>query len=314
MEITLDIVIVNWNSGVLLQECLDSVAHTMKKTYKLNGVIVVDNASSDNSITELICPDISLSIIKNESNLGFAAACNQGACDSTADYILFLNPDARLFQDSLEGPVNFMEQSSSKEIAICGIKLINDHGEITRTCTRFPSANDFLIKAIGLSKFAPNKFPDFVMSEWDHSDNREVCHVIGAFYLVRNSVFKILHGFDERYFVYLEDLDFSLRASMNGGHTYYLADFKAYHKEGGTSQQVKAKRLFYSLSSRIIYSYKNFSWLGVMLVLFVTFFIEPITRMMFALLRGTVIELKEIIQTYYMLIADLPSIVKRILN
>ncbi len=98
------------------------------------------------------------------------------------------------------------------------------------------------------------------MLDWDHRQNREVDHAMGSFFLVRNILFKKLQGFDERYFVYLEDLDFSLRAKQAGFVSYYFTDAAAYHKGGGTSEQIKARRLFYSLHSRILYWYKHFNW------------------------------------------------------
>jgi len=107
----LDIVIVNWNSGEQLKSCLESIVKTDKTGFELNKVVVVDNASSDNSLFGLEEIDLPLKIIRNSTNRGFAAACNQGAKESDADYLLFLNPDTVLFKDSLSKPIAFMEKS-----------------------------------------------------------------------------------------------------------------------------------------------------------------------------------------------------------
>ena len=97
------------------------------------------------------------------------------------------------------------------------------------------------------------------MREWNHEESREVDQVMGAFFLVRQKLFEEWGGFDERFFVYLEDVDFSSRARRVGWRSFYMAGVKAYHKGGGTSEQIKSTRLFYSLRSRILYSYKHFS-------------------------------------------------------
>ena len=134
----LDIVIVNWNSGIQLKKCLESIATTRQDNYRLDRVVVVDNASADGSTEKLGNLGIRLVVIRNETNRGFAAACNQGARGSAADYLLFLNPDTRVLEDSLEKPIAFMEHPSNSKVGIVGIQLVGDDGEIHRSCTRFP--------------------------------------------------------------------------------------------------------------------------------------------------------------------------------
>jgi len=139
------------------------------------------------------------------------------------------------------------------------------------------------------------------MYEWDHTNTREVNHVTGAFLLVRKKLFEILGGFDERFFVYLEDLDFSLRAYKAGWKTIYLADAHAFHKGGGTSEQVKPKRLFYSLRSRIRYGYKHFNFFSATLLLLGTLFIEPLSRLSLAVSRMSTTEVKNVFKGFAML-------------
>src|SRR4051812_17612693 len=98
------VVIVNWNSGAQLRECLTSFAVTADDDVTLSGVTVVDNASKDGSADPVDLPSVPLSVVRNSENRGFAAACNQGAEGSNADFILFLNPDTRLMPGSLELP------------------------------------------------------------------------------------------------------------------------------------------------------------------------------------------------------------------
>ncbi len=102
--------------------------------------------------------------------------------------------------------------------------------------------------------------------------------VIGAFYLVRRTVFEALAGFDERFFVYLEDLDFSVRAAAAGWECWYLASSRAYHRGGGTSERAKDSRLFYSLRSRLQYASKHFGQGGAAAVWLSTLVFEPVVR------------------------------------
>jgi N-acetylglucosaminyl-diphospho-decaprenol L-rhamnosyltransferase len=96
MFASIDIIIVNWNSGLRLRQCLDSMQNGSRAGFDLTRVVVIDNASSYRSASHLDLCELPLEVIRNDVNRGFAAACNQGARLSTADYLLFLNPDVRL--------------------------------------------------------------------------------------------------------------------------------------------------------------------------------------------------------------------------
>ncbi|KPJ64955.1 hypothetical protein AMJ44_11750 [candidate division WOR-1 bacterium DG_54_3] len=311
MKSSLDIIIVNWNAGQQLRECIGSIVGAKRDGFNLNRVIVVDNASADGSADELEDLRLPVSIIRNEENRGFAAACNQGAEDSSADYLLFLNPDTYLNQDSLAKPLIFMEEVSDQQIGIVGIQLLDKNGEIARTCARFPTPGRFFSKMLGLDRLFPHAFPSHFMSEWDHQASREVEHVMGAFFLIRRFIFEELGGFDEQFFVYLEDLDFSFRARQAGWHCFYLADTKARHKGGGTSEKVKAMRLFYSLQSRILYGYKHFGWWSATGLMLGTVLLEPWLRVAFAVATGSLVQLKEAQKAYAMLWRSLPQLILR---
>ncbi len=283
MMTSLDIIIVNWNAGNLLLNCLHSIETVDQNNFNLNRIVVVDNASSDGSIDHLDDLNLPLIIIHNAENRGFGAACNQGAADSQADYLLFLNPDTRLSSDTLDQTVSCMNSEERQAIGIMGIQLVDQDGIVMRSCSRLVSPLHLLNDILGLSALLPRHFGGLHLKDWDHRHSRPIGQVIGAFYFVRGALFKELRGFDERFFVYFEDLDFAFRASQSGWQSYYLADVQAFHEGGGTSQQVKAHRLAYLLHSRILYSYKHFSWLSATLVTLATLFIEPLTRLIFLL-------------------------------
>ena len=125
---------------------------------------------------------------------------------------------------------------------------------------------------------------------------------------MRRSVFEALNGFDERFFVYLEDVDFSLRAKQAGWKTAYLTDAQAFHAGGGTSSQVKAARLFYSLRSRLLYGFKHFPSWQAWVLLWITLLVEPFSRTVFSLIRGGTRDVRNTWSGYGMLYRDLPDI------
>jgi N-acetylglucosaminyl-diphospho-decaprenol L-rhamnosyltransferase len=298
---SLDVVCVNWNSGGHLAECLASLARAGREGFSLNRVVVVDNASSDGSAASLDYPSLPLKVIANPTNRGFATACNQGARGSASEYVLFLNPDTLLEAESLAQPLAFLEGEDGQGVGICGIRLTDRQGVVARSCARFPTPGQFLAASAGLDRLFPTLFRGHVMRDWNHLDSRPVDHVIGAFYLVRRALFESLGGFDERYFVYLEDLDFSLRARQAGWRTFYLTESQAYHKGGGSSEQVKAERLLYLLRSRLRYAARHFSWGGATAVALGTLVLEPVVRVGAALAGGGLGQARDTIKAYWML-------------
>ena len=298
MKVTLDIIIVNWNSKGQLHDCLKSIVTASRDGFELSRVVVVDNASSDSSAEGLEYIDLPLTLIRNAENRGFAAACNQGAVASQADYLLFLNPDTRLFFNSLSEPLAFMEQLKNAYIGICGLKLIDDTGNMTTSCARFPTLGIFFGKMTGLSKIFPKLFVEHLMSSTELIYSLEVDQVIGAFFLVRRYVYEENEGFDERFFMYFEEVDFSLRAKLKGYSSYYLSHVSAYHRGGGSTEQVKATRLFYSLRSRIQYAFKHYSYLEALLLMMLTLFFELFARIVLSVKLRSLSNLKETNEGY----------------
>jgi N-acetylglucosaminyl-diphospho-decaprenol L-rhamnosyltransferase len=308
MAPSLDIIIVNWNAGAQLRRCLDSVQGANEAEFKLEHVVVVDNASSDGSVDALEQVKLPVTIVRNAKNRGFAAACNQGAKGSAADYLLFLNPDTTLAPESLFVAVQFMQLPENSETGMCGIQLVNEQNRVTRRCSRFPKPNNFFAQMLGLNRLFPEHFRDKFMSEWDHNETRQVDVVTGAFLLVRRMMFESLGGFDQRFFVYLEDVDFLYAAHQAGWSCYYLATTRACHKEGGCSEQAKAARLFYSLRSRVLYGNKHFGWAAATGLLAGTILVEPFVRLAWAAWRRSIEEMRDTLQAYAMLLRELPAL------
>jgi GT2 family glycosyltransferase len=136
------------------------------------------------------------------------------------------------------------------------------------------------------------------MSDWAHDETRIVDHVIGAFYLIRRDVFERLGGFDERFFVYLEDLDLSMRIGAAGGKCLYAADATAHHAGGGTTRSIKATRLFYSVRSRLQFAEKHLGAASNGVVWAAALTIEPLLRAAGAAWHRSAKELGEVRGAY----------------
>jgi GT2 family glycosyltransferase len=304
---SVDVIIVNWNAGQQLRDCLASIVATQRHSFEIRRIVVVDNASWDESALGLDDLALPLTVLYNATNRGFAAACNQGAQGSTADYLLFLNPDTRLSASSLVPPLAFMECLKSQSTGIIGIQLLDNNGQVSRSCARFPTPGRLFARSLGLDRLFPRFFPSCTMTEWDHKESRVVDQVIGAFFLVRRPLFETLRGFDERFFVYMEEVDFSLRAMQMGWKSVYLTEAQAYHKGGGTSEQVKAARLFYAIRSRILYAYKHFRWTVATGLLLTALILEPVARIAFAIMKGSLVEVWDTLKGYIMLWSNFPE-------
>jgi len=299
---SLGIVIVNWNTGELLKSCLNSLLKCKDNSYTLDKIIIVDNNSTDRSHKNIPDNMNTIKLIQNSDNLGFGKACNQGAQFLETDYILFLNPDTECSELSLDSAISFMNMPTNNNIGICGTALYSENNAFSSSCSRFPYPLFYLYEAIGLTRILPSICKPLLLSENECISSNYVDQVIGAFFLVRKSLFKRLDGFDEQFFVYFEEVDFSYRAKELGYHSYFLSNIYNYHLGGGSSSSVIGKRLFYSLSSRLKYAKKHFSISKYMFIFMVTFLLESFSRVLYALIRLNKAEITGVFQGYRLLI------------
>jgi len=305
----MDVVIVNWNAGRLLRACLASLDRNHHGS--ISRVLVVDNASDDDSLLDALefkSQGFEFQTIRNATNVGFAAACNKGANACRSEFILFLNPDCEIYPSTLDDMRGEMRALPPAEYGVFGIRLVGTDGAIARGCCRQPSAAHCWVRLLGMDRITRGRVRSYVMTEWPHTESRDVEHVIGAFYLVRRSVFEALGGFDGRFFVYLEDLDLSRRILNAGYRIRYLSRASALHVGGGTSNKVKATRLYYSLRSRILFAFKHFSAPAAWMLLAGTVLLEPVIRLAYNVARADFREAGETLEGYQMLWRDLPRL------
>ncbi|MFM2415902.1 MAG: hypothetical protein RL385_625 [Pseudomonadota bacterium] len=296
------IIIVNWNAGELLESAVRSIKRECLAPHE---IVVVDNASVDAS-TERVAHVSGLRVLRNEVNVGFARACNQGAKAALGDYLLFFNPDCELVTDAVSACVRELERDA--RVGVCGVQLLNRTGNVWRSCQRFPTFAVLFGILSGLGRVFPAIPRDHYMAEWPHDADRDVDNVIGAFYFIGRSLFDRMGGFDETFFVYWEDVDLSRRVVSAGKRVRYLAGPKTYHLGGGTTDGVRAFRTFLSARGRILYAFKHLSGPAAWMHFALTLLLEPVARASERLARGRLKEAGQALAAARLLYADIPSL------
>lgn len=313
---TLEIIIVNWNSGDYLKNCLNSIVGCNKQNFILRKVWVVDNNSSDNSMHGIEKYELPLEVAYLPENKGFGVANNIVLKNVQSEFVLLLNPDTLLKKDTLEKCFNFIDNSSNSDIAIIGVKQLKDKNSVFPSCVTYPSLRTKLLDVLALSKIFPKNrvFGCYRLTWWSYDENRDVEHVMGSFMLIKYKALKEVSFFDENFFMYLEDLDLSKRIKQKGYRIVYFAGADIYHYGGAASERIKAKRLKYQIESQLIYFAKHHSGSETVAVALVIFLLEPFARFLWAVLRGQLNGIVETMFGYIYLFRDFPSIWRRILN
>ena len=254
----ISVIIVSYNVKEFLQQSILSLKNS------LNGInheiIVVDNNSVDGT-TEIIkykFPEIIL--IENEDNRGFAAACNQGLKVSSGKYLLLLNPDTMIQEDTISTMINFFEEVPNAGAAGC--KILNADGSLQLACRRsFPSPKVALPKILGLSRLFPKikLFGKYNLTYEDPDDLIEVDAISGSFLMFRRTVFEKILGLDETFFMYGEDLDYCYRIKEAGWEIYYVPDTKIIHYKGESAKLASFDNFITFYRAMDIFVKKHFS-------------------------------------------------------
>lgn len=244
--VQLSILIVNYNVKHFLEQCLYSVQAAIGQVQA--EVIVVDNASTDGSIAYLQPLFPWVKWIANTQNTGFGAANNQALVDAKGNYILFLNPDTLLPEDCLKKCLSFMQAHS--QAGALGIKMLDGSGQFLPESKRgFPVPLTSLYKLSGLAvRFPRSKtFARYHLGHLSKNENSPVDVLAGAFMLVRRSVLQQAGAFDERFFMYGEDIDLSYRIQQAGWQNWYFAESCIIHFKGESTKKgsLNYVRLFY---------------------------------------------------------------------
>lgn len=256
-DVVFSIVIVSYRNEETITGCLNSIRDNVKEGFE---IIIVDN-SPDNLTCEKIRafqknnPETGVSLIEPGENLGFAKGCNLGASQACGEFLMFLNPDTKLINNAAGLMADFLKDNPAALVA--GPKIMDSDGEITKTCRNFPSCARILLDATGLDRFAGA----YRLLKFSHDVPMKVDQVIGACLCISKKTFTELNGFDERFFIYFEEVDFCKRVMDAGGEIWFRPEAEIMHAAGVSTESISnISRMITTLRrSRLLYFEKHFS-------------------------------------------------------
>jgi GT2 family glycosyltransferase len=265
----LSIIIVNWNTKDLLLRCLQCVYDTAEDLDL--EAIVIDNASRDGSAAAVRERFPGVSLIENETNLGFARGNNQGFEIARGRHLLLLNTDVFVHPGTLKTLVETLDTVPGTGAAGC--KLFYGDGRPQRSAFAFPTLATELWQALRLDKLFPQSrlFGRYRMTYWDMEDSREVDSVLGACLILRGEGLRQVGGLDERFFMYSEEVDLCYRLKLAGWKVRYVPTATATHLWGESARKVPAETFLRLYRSRIQFFRKHYgdgaAWLFKLILL-----------------------------------------------
>jgi GT2 family glycosyltransferase len=234
------IIIVNWNTRDLLADCLESIAANAP-TYSYE-IIVVDNASADDSVAMIKARFPHIALIENSGNPGFAQANNQAINRSSGRYILLLNPDTVVLPDALDNLIAFMDRHPHAGAA--GSRLFSADGSLQASCYPYPTLFRELWRLFHMDAIHP--IAEYDMGRWSVDAPREVEAIQGSCFMLRREALDQVGLLDENFFMYSEEVDLCLRIRQGGWPLYWVPQSRVIHY-GGQSSKLVADEMFLQL-------------------------------------------------------------------
>jgi GT2 family glycosyltransferase len=254
----LSIVIVNYNVRYFLEQCLHSVMGACKGMKC--EIFVVDNNSVDGSVAMVREKFPAANLIANKENVGFSTANNQAIRQARGEYILLLNPDTLVEDDTLQKVVEFMD--NHPEAGGLGVKMLDGKGKFLPESKRgLPTPAVAFFKVFGLAALFPKSklFGRYHLGFLDRGKIHDVDVLSGAFMLLRHEALNKTGLLDEGFFMYGEDIDLSYRITKAGYKNYYFPDTRIIHYKGESTKKSSLNYVFLFYNAMIIFARKHFS-------------------------------------------------------
>jgi O-antigen biosynthesis protein len=285
VALQISVIIVNYNVKYFLEQCLYSVFKALKG---IDGeVFVVDNNSVDGSVAVVKEKFPQVKLIENHQNTGFSVANNQAIKLASGKYVLLLNPDTIVQEDTFSKVIAFME--THPDAGGLGIKMLDGKGNFLPESKRgLPTPAVAFYKIFGLSKLFPNskRFGQYHLTFLDKNQNHQVDILSGAFMLMRKSVLDKIGLLDETFFMYGEDVDLSYRITQAGYKNYYFAESSIIHYKGESTKKSSVNYVIVFYKAMAIFAKKHFSNKGagvfitlIYLAIYLRAFAAIITRL-----------------------------------
>jgi GT2 family glycosyltransferase len=264
-DLTLSVIIVNWNTREFLRACLLSLTANALHDHSeiiVVDMIVVDNASTDGSAAMVAEDFPTVTLIASDRNLGFAAGNNAGFEVAKGEYWLVLNPDTEILPGSLESAVEILK--TRPEIAAVGACQIGVDGEIQRSVRGFPTVTNLLRSMLP----GPLCSDEYWQRKFDYSKAQSAPQPMATFTLFRAETVRSLAGYDEQFPIFFNDVDLCKRIWDSGSEIWYSPDVKILHHGGEGTRQVRKAMIWESSRSLIRYLKKHHGHeLGTILLL-----------------------------------------------
>lgn len=254
----ISVIIVNYNVEYFLEQCLNSVLKALKLVQ--GEVFVVDNNSIDGSVEMVRKKFPSVHLIANKDNKGFSSANNQAIRISNGEYVLLLNPDTVVEEDSFLKVVQFMDEHP--DAGGLGVRMLDGKGKFLPESKRgLPTPSVAFYKIFGLSAIFPKskRFGKYHLGYLSEFKNHEIDVLSGAFMLMRKETLDKVGLLDEAFFMYGEDIDLSYRIQLGGYKNYYFSDTRIIHYKGESTKKSSVNYVFVFYRAMVIFAEKHFS-------------------------------------------------------
>lgn len=262
VSLQLSVIMVNYNVRDFLHHALDSLQKALKGIRA--EIIVVDNASDDGSVQMVRQRFPSVLLLPNKSNLGFAKANNIALKRARGKYLLLINPDTVVQEDTPKVMLQFFEENP--DVGMAGCKILNPDGSFQLACRRsFPTPWVAFTKMAGLGALFPKSrlFGRYNLTYLSPDETYEIDAISGSFMMLRREVYQQVGGLDEEFFMYGEDLDWCFRIQQAGWKIYYVPSTKIIHYKGESTKRSNLNeiRTFYEAMHLFVRKHLNSSWI-----------------------------------------------------
>jgi len=253
----ISVIVITYNSADVVRGCLDALARS-----QFTGtceVIVVDNASRDNTVQIVRSEYPSVTLVVEHENLGYSRGVNSGIRYASGRYFLILNPDTEVQPDALKMLCEFSD--AHDDAAIVGPRLLFRDGSVQYSCRRFYTLRVLVMRRTPIGKLFPKSraVREHLMEDFDHASTRPVDWVLGAAMFVRRDAVESVGMMDERFFLYFEDVDWCYRMKQNGLRVYYHADAVVTHGYKRQSAQSVVNRSFVAHLASLMRYYEKWN-------------------------------------------------------
>lgn len=266
----LSIIIVNWNTGDLLAQCVQSIVDELDDWGEQSEIMIVDNASTDGSTAQVEKLSRRVKLLENRENAGFARANNQAIRETSGEYILLLNPDTIVRPGAVPTLVSFMDDCRAAGAA--GARILNPDGSLQTSAYPAPTLSRELWYLLHLDLLWP--YAAYPMERWQLDTSREVDSLLGACIIVRRHALDEVGVLDDGFFMYSEEIDLCYRLQQAGWSLHWVPQARVVHYGGQSTRQVAGEMFLQLYQSKLRFLRKHYGrlsgWLYKLVLLFIS--------------------------------------------